>query len=94
VGGVPNIVFNANRGSEIIEYVRREIGISVLYKKSVYSMNPDNIAIVDIKPSHKIQVSLCYRKGALLSAGAQAMVDFIRHIVETGEIEEIIQNRY
>jgi DNA-binding transcriptional LysR family regulator len=90
----PNIVFNANRGSEIIEYVRREMGISILYKKSVYSMNPDNITVVNIKPSHKINVSLCYLKGASLSAGAQAMVDFIRHIVETGEIEDIIQNKY
>jgi DNA-binding transcriptional LysR family regulator len=87
-------VFNANRGSEIIEYVRREMGISVLYKKSVYSMNPDNIAVVDIKPSRKIQVSLCYLKGALLSVGARTMVDYIKQIVETGEIEDIIRNRY
>jgi DNA-binding transcriptional LysR family regulator len=93
-GQTPNIVFNANRGTEMVEYVRREMGISILFKKSVYAMNMDNIVTVDIVPSHKIEVSLCYVKGVPLSAGAKAMMDFIRHIVETGEIEDIIRNRY
>lgn len=89
-GSSPNIVFNGQRGTELVDYIRKKMGISILYKKTLYSMNLDNISMVDIVPPHDITVSLCYLKSARLSAGAKALVQFLSHAVEMGQINEML----
>ncbi|MCM1037767.1 MAG: LysR family transcriptional regulator [Ruminococcus sp.] len=86
----PNVVFNGMRGTEIVDYVRKEVGISILYKKTLYSMNLDNITMVDIVPPNKITVSLCYMKAAKLSSGARALIDFFSQAAQNGQIDEIL----
>ncbi|MBD5475044.1 MAG: LysR family transcriptional regulator [Lachnospiraceae bacterium] len=89
----PRIVFNGIRGSELIDYVRKEMGITILFKKTLYSMDLSNISVVDIEPAYKITVSLCYPKNARLSAGAKSLVNFCSHAVQTGQIENILRNK-
>ncbi|MCC8052038.1 MAG: LysR family transcriptional regulator [Clostridiales bacterium] len=87
---VPNIVFTANRGTEMLDYIRQEIGISILYQKTLYSSNRKNIAIVPIRPAEKIQVCLCYLKNRKFSAGAQTFLSFVENAVAKGTIEELL----
>jgi len=89
-GCFPNVVFNGIRGTELVDYVRKEMGISILFKKTLHSMNLDNISLVNIDPPHKITVSLCYPKTARLSDGAKLLVDFILQASKTGKIEDIL----
>ena len=90
---VPNVVFNATRGSEIVEYVRQEMGISVLFGKSLSAMDLSNIRAVPLLGQKVQKISLCYPKNAILSKGAQTFIKFIEDIHSNGELDSILSGK-
>jgi DNA-binding transcriptional LysR family regulator len=81
-GFTPKIVLTAARGSEIVDLVKQEMGISLLFGRLVAALNVDDVAIVEIAPRVPFEVSICYRKDAQLSSGAKLFLQYVRESVE------------
>jgi DNA-binding transcriptional LysR family regulator len=80
-GFSPRIVFTVARPADAISMVQQEMGISLLFEKCVLPENPDNISIIPITPAIPVQVSLCYPKDAVLSAGARLFVEYVKRFL-------------
>lgn len=72
-GFTPNVVFSSHRIENIIDLVRKEMGIALLMEKQIMSFNlPENaFTVASVTPDVTSQVSLIYRKDRKLSAAGQ-----------------------
>jgi LysR family transcriptional activator of glutamate synthase operon len=81
VGFSPRIVMTAPRGNEIIDLVRAETGVSLLFERLVSASEPQGVVVVDVQPRMPVEVSVCYRKDARLSSGARQFLDYVQKSV-------------
>ena len=77
-GFTPKIVMTAPRGNEIIELVRGETGVSLLFGRLVSGFDTAGVVAVEIEPQVPMEISICYRKDARLSSGAQQFLDYVK----------------
>lgn len=82
-GFEPNIAFTGFRGNNVIDFVKQEMGVSILPKKSVEHLITSEIKLVNIVPSIHSKIMICYKKGRKLSAGAQSFIDFALSFVNS-----------
>jgi DNA-binding transcriptional LysR family regulator len=75
-GFEPKITFNSDTGSAIASFVRDEMGVSILLKKTLSKMNVHGVVLVDFEPETQINVCICYRKTVELSKGAKKLLQF------------------
>jgi LysR family transcriptional activator of glutamate synthase operon len=81
LGFIPKIVMTAPRGNEIIELVRAEIGVSLLFGHLVSGFNTEGVVAVEIEPRVPMEISICYRKDAQLSSGARQFLEYAQESV-------------
>lgn len=77
-GYTPQISFTGVTGSNIIESVRRHMGIALLWKKATEYIMVDGVATVELKDSPELKVYLCYKKNHKLSPEERAFVEFVK----------------
>lgn len=79
-GFTPKIVLTAPRGTEIVDLVRQQMGISLLFGRLVAAMNTEEVATVEIAPRVPFEVSICYRRDAQLSSGAKLLLEYVNEV--------------
>lgn len=77
-GYMPQVSFTGVTGSNIIESVKRHMGIALLWKKATEYIMVDGIATVELENSRVMEIYLCYFKNHALLPEEQAFVDFVR----------------
>jgi LysR family transcriptional activator of glutamate synthase operon len=77
LGFSPKIVMTAPRGNEIIELVRAETGVSLLFGRLVSGFDTAGVVAVEVEPRVPMEISICYRKDAQLSSGARQFLDYV-----------------
>lgn len=77
-GFTPNIVQTAHRPENIIDFVSKGLGISLLYRKQVEYVNNPNIAAIDIHPIHTSVIALSKLKSHKLSHAATIFWNYIK----------------
>jgi DNA-binding transcriptional LysR family regulator len=70
-GFEPNVIFSADVGSSITQFVRDGLGVSILQRKTIAKHDTSGVAYVDLNPSVQISIRLCWRADADLSKAAQ-----------------------
>ena len=78
LGFSPKIVMTAPRGNEIIELVRGEMGISLLFGHLVSGFDTSGVVAVEVAPRIPMEISVCYRKDAQLSSGARQFLKYVQ----------------
>ena len=78
LGFNPKVVMTAPRGNEIIELVRAETGVSLLFGRLVSGFDTAGVVAVEIEPRVPMEISICYRKDAQLSSGARQFLDYVK----------------
>ena len=84
-GFEPTIAFTGFRGNNVIDFVKQEMGVSILSKKSVDHLITPEIKLINIDPPIYSNIMICYKKGRKLSAGAQSFIDFALSFVSREE---------
>jgi LysR family transcriptional activator of glutamate synthase operon len=79
VGFTPKIVLTGSRGSDVVDLVRQEMGISLLFGHAVAEINTNGIVLLEIVPRVPFKISICHRENAQLTSGARL---FLRHVQE------------
>ncbi len=69
-GFEPRISYSGPSAENIVALAREHVGVGILSKKPLKTIDTSQIAIVDIEPSIITPISLCYLKKAKLSIGA------------------------
>ncbi len=77
-GFVPNIVQTAHRPENIIDFVSKGLGISLLYRKQVDYVNNPHIVAVDLLPKQVSIIALSKLKSHKLSYAANAFWNYIK----------------
>jgi LysR family transcriptional activator of glutamate synthase operon len=77
-GFTPKTVLTGLHGSDLVDLVRQEMGISLIQGHSVAAINTNGVAIVEIAPTVPFEVSICYRKDAQLSSGAKRFLEYVK----------------
>lgn len=77
-GYTPQISFTGVTGSNIIESVKRHMGIALLWKKATEYIMVDGIATVELENSPEMEIYLCYFRNHTLSPEEQAFVEFVK----------------
>jgi len=79
IGFSPKIIFNGLKGGEIIEMVKKGLGITVLMKKSISSMNYSDISILDLVPNVNININIYYKNINNLSPAAIKVIEYSKN---------------
>jgi LysR family transcriptional activator of glutamate synthase operon len=79
-GFAPKTVLTGFRGTDVVDLVRQEMGISLLFGHAVAALNTEGIALVEIAPSVPFEISICYRRGTHLSSGAQLFLEYVKEL--------------
>lgn len=78
-GFTPHVVFTGHRLENILDFVAKGMGISLLMERQTLHYQPDAVSIVPITPSITSNIHLIYRKDRKLSTAAQHFVDCVLH---------------
>lgn len=78
-GFTPNVVFTGHRLENILDFVAKGMGISLLMERQTLHYQPDFVSIVPITPAITSNINLIYRKDRKLSIAAQHFVDCVLH---------------
>jgi LysR family transcriptional activator of glutamate synthase operon len=79
-GFVPKVVLTGSRGSDVVDLVRQEIGISLLFGHSAAAIKADGVVMVEIAPSIPFEISICHRRDAQLSSGARLFLEYVKEL--------------
>lgn len=77
-GFTPQISFTGVTGSNIIESVKRDMGIALLWKKATAYIMVDGVAMVELENTPELEICLCYSKDHILSSEEQAFMEFVK----------------
>jgi LysR family transcriptional regulator, transcription activator of glutamate synthase operon len=70
-GFEPKVIYTDQERENLIDFVSKGMGVSLILKKLVMNITNPKIALVDITPNVTTQISLCYLKGTQLSPAAE-----------------------
>jgi LysR family transcriptional activator of glutamate synthase operon len=79
-GFTPKIVLTGSRGSDVVDLVRQEMGISLLFGHAVAEIDTHGIALVEIAPRVPFDISICYRRDAQLTSGAKLFLRYVQEL--------------
>ncbi|MGN0774181.1 MAG: LysR family transcriptional regulator [Candidatus Ventricola sp.] len=76
-GFEPNVVLTTRRGSNMLDFARKGMGIALLTKRPTLPLMTDDIAAIDIEPRIITNIDLIYPKNQRLSPSAKRFVDMV-----------------
>lgn len=76
-GFSPNVIFMDAHISNIIDFVSKGLGISLLMEKTTTDMQTDQVKIIPITPAVEQTVALCLVKNQTLSYSQKALMSFV-----------------
>ncbi|NLO83915.1 MAG: LysR family transcriptional regulator [Clostridiales bacterium] len=79
-GFEPRVVFTGHRAENIIDLVRKGMGIALLMKTPIAFMNNADLKIIDIEPRVTTSISVAYPKAGQISTGAKHFLNLIKSI--------------
>lgn len=77
-GFEPNIIFSAEVGSSIAQFVRDGLGVTFLQKKTIAKMMTEGVAYVDLEPPVEIRAVLCWDRRVPPAPAVTAFLGFVR----------------
>jgi LysR family transcriptional activator of glutamate synthase operon len=77
-GFSPNVIFTDSQIDNILNFVEKGLGISLLMEKLVTYLDYDKVAIVKISPAVTTDISLCYNKNLLLDGEHKQFISFVK----------------
>lgn len=85
-GFEPQIRYSGLRADNLLALVREHIGIGLLTKKPLFSLNLEGISIVDIEPKIITPISLAYLKNEKLSNSASHFLNCVKSFISSRDI--------
>ena len=76
-GFEPTVVLTTHRASNMLDFVRKKMGVALLTKRPTLPILTDDIAVVDIEPRIITNINLAYPKNQPLSVGARRFVNLL-----------------
>ncbi|MGC3992866.1 MAG: LysR family transcriptional regulator [Propionicimonas sp.] len=77
-GFQPNIIFSADVGSAIAQFVKDGLGVTFLQSNTIAKMDPRGVVCVALEPPTQISVRLCWKARTPLPAPALAFLTYVR----------------
>ena len=76
-GFTPNVVLTTHRASNMLDLVRKKMGIALLTKRPTLPLLTDDIVAIDIEPRIITNINLAYPKNQTLGVGARRFIDLV-----------------
>lgn len=76
-GFTPNVVLTTHRASNMLDLVRKKMGIALLTKRPTLPLLTDDIVAIDIEPRIITNINLAYPKNQTLSVGARRFINLV-----------------
>ncbi|WP_138496505.1 LysR family transcriptional regulator [Paenibacillus pinistramenti] len=77
-GFTPNVIFTDSQIDNIVDFVAKGLGVSLLMEKLVTYLENDKVQIVQITPTISTDITLCYNRNLLLSGEHKQFVNFVK----------------
>lgn len=77
-GFTPNVIFTDSQIDNIVDFVAKGLGVSLLMEKLVTYLENDKVHIAEIQPTVSTDITLCYNKNLLLSGEHKHFVNFVK----------------
>ena len=77
-GFSPNVIFTDSQIDNILNFVEKGLGISLLMEKLVTYLDYDKVKIVKISPAVTTDITLCYNKNLLLDGEHKQFISFVK----------------
>lgn len=77
-GFVPQVVFTGHRAENIVDLVRKGMGIALLTRQPTLRLIGDDIVLLDIEPRVTTTISLAYSKVHPLSIGSRHFIELVK----------------
>lgn len=84
-GFEPVVAFTSHHAANILEMVRKGMGIALLTEKPILRYDLNGIALVDIRPEITTAVDLIYRKQSKLPQTSAVFLKFMKDFVAQGK---------
>lgn len=78
-GFTPKVVLRGVVGSQIVDFVAQNMGVSLLWEKALVPIMREETTTVDVVPATDIDISICYMKNRILSDAAKQFIEFARN---------------
>ena len=76
-GFTPNVVLTTHRASNMLDLVRKKMGIALLTRRPTLPLLTDDIVAIDIEPRIITNINLAYPKNQTLSMGANRFINMV-----------------
>lgn len=76
-GYVPQVVFTGHRAENIVELVRKGMGIALLTRRPTLHLIKEGITLLDIEPRVTTSINLAYSKSHPLSTGGRHFLELL-----------------
>ena len=73
----PNVVLTTRRATNMLDLVRKGMGVALLSRRPTRPLMTDDIVAVDIEPRIITNINLAYPKNQQLSAGAKRFIELV-----------------
>ncbi|WP_144018442.1 LysR family transcriptional regulator [Demequina sp. NBRC 110051] len=80
-GFEPRVIFSADVGSSIAQFVRDGIGVTLVRRETIAKMHTEGVAYVELDPPERIEVLLCWDGRRPLAAAARTFLDSVTEMV-------------
>ncbi len=80
-GFVPRVRYQGKRAENIIDLVRRHMGVSLLMRRPVgyLARNGIDVSLVEVEPTITTQIKVYYRRDSQLSPDAVKFLEYVAH---------------
>lgn len=76
-GFVPNVVLTTHRASDMLDLVRKKMGIALLTRRPTLPLLTEDIVAIDIEPRIITSINLACPKNQTLSVGARRFINLV-----------------
>ena len=77
-GFTPNVTFTSHRAANMIDLVRKGMGVALLTKQPALVFADSSVSAVDVVPYLKNSIRLAYLKGRKLSAPSRQFLNYVQ----------------
>lgn len=74
-GFTPNVVLTNHRASNLLDLVRKEVGIALLTRRPILPMLSDDLTAIEVEPRIITNINIAYPKDKPLSSGARHFIN-------------------
>jgi len=84
-GFTPNVIFTDSQIDNILEFVSKGMGISLLMKKLVSHLEDNKVQVIEISPPIMTEVTFCYNKSIALNDHQRKFIQFLKKKIKKFE---------